>query len=180
MTKQLFFDTDCISSFLWVNQENILLQLYPGKIVLPQEVFNELSNPSIPHIKRKIISLCSNGDITTQKIFANTEEYRLYYQLAISPLKGETVIGKGEATAISLAKVYGGIVASNNLKDISRYIQKYKLNHVTTGDILIVALTKGIINENTGNQIWSKMLSKRRLLPTASFSEYLETKRLNK
>lgn len=46
MTKQLFFDTDCLSSFLWVHREDILLRLYPGKIVLPQQVFNELSNNS--------------------------------------------------------------------------------------------------------------------------------------
>jgi len=174
MTKKLFFDTDCVSSFLWVKEENILLKLYPERIILPQEVFIELSNPSIPHIKRRVAVLCSNGDITTQKILINTEEYNLYYQLAIAPPKGETVIGKGEAAAISLAKVYGGILASNNLKDIFKYVEKYKLDHVTTGDILVSALKAGIIDESTGNQIWSKMLSKRRLLPTASFSEYLE------
>lgn len=92
MTEQLFFDTDCISSFLWVKQEDILLSLYPGKIVLPQEVFNELSNPSIPHIKSKIAALQSNGDISTQQILTNTEEYKFYYEMAVSPPKGERVI----------------------------------------------------------------------------------------
>ncbi|MFT9487179.1 MAG: hypothetical protein ACH0QD_07390 [Tepidibacillus sp.] len=77
MTSKLFFDTDYISSFLWVKEENILFQLYPGRIVLPKEVFIELSNPSIPHIKRKVNELCINGDVTTKEILTNTEEYRL-------------------------------------------------------------------------------------------------------
>ena len=104
MTDKLFFDTDCISAFLWVREENILFKLYPGKIILPKPVFNELSNPSIPHIKRKVNELCLDGEISTQEILVNTDEYRLYYELAISPAKGERVIGKGEAAAIALAK----------------------------------------------------------------------------
>lgn len=43
MTDKLFFDTDCISAFLWVKEENIILKLYPGKIILPKPVFNELT-----------------------------------------------------------------------------------------------------------------------------------------
>ena len=47
LIDSLFFDTDCISAFLWVNEEFLLSQLYPTKIVIPQEVYKELSNPSI-------------------------------------------------------------------------------------------------------------------------------------
>ncbi len=36
MTRTLFFDTDCISSFLWTEEEHLLLKLYPGRIVLPE------------------------------------------------------------------------------------------------------------------------------------------------
>ncbi|MCF8012342.1 MAG: hypothetical protein K9L17_13745 [Clostridiales bacterium] len=175
MTNKLFFDTDCISSFLWVNKENILFKLYPGRIVLPQEVFVELSNPSIPHIKRRVNELCLNRDITTKEILIGTDEYILFYELAILPPKGERKIGKGEAAAIALAEVYGGILASNNLKDVSKYIEKYDLDHVDTGGILVSALNTGYIDENTGNQIWSNMISKRRILPTNSFSDYLKT-----
>lgn len=174
MTNKLFFDTDCISAFLWVKEENLLFKLYPGLIILPKAVFIELSNPSIPHIKRKVNELCLCGDLSTKEILVGTEEYKLYYELAISPPKGEKVIGKGEAAAIAFAKVYDGIIASNNLKDISKYIAKYKLEHITTGGILVEALNKGYIDEQTGNQIWTNMISKRRILPTASFTEYLK------
>jgi len=175
MTDQLFFDTDCISSFLGVKQENLILQLYSGRIILPQGVFNELSHPSIPHIKARLATLHSNKDISTMSIMANTEEFEIYHQLVIAPEKGKKAIGKGEAAALALAKVNKGAIASNNLKDISQYVSLYNLEHVTTCDILVEALNKGLIDENTGNRIWSNMIKKRRLLPTATFSDYLET-----
>jgi predicted nucleic acid-binding protein len=178
MTNQMFFDSDCISSFLWVKEENLILDLYPGRIILPKDIYIELSNPSIPHIKNKIASLCNNGSILTTEVVLGTEAYEIFHELAISPPKGVKVIGKGEAAAIALAKVNNGILASNNLKDISKYIEKYNLTFTTTPDILVDAMTKGLIDENTGNQIWTSMLSKRRKLPTASFSDYLKMKNI--
>ena len=173
MTDKLFFDTDCISSFLWVKEENILLKLYPGRIILPKEVYIELSNPSIPHIKRRVNQLCLSGKLTTKEILVDTEEYHLYYELAITPPEGVKRIGKGEAAAIALTKTYDGILASNNLKDIAKYVEKHKLEHVTTGDILVAALKVGYIDEATGNQIWRNMIARRRMLPANSFTDYL-------
>lgn len=42
MTDIYFFDTDCISAFLWVRNESILAKLYPGRIVLPTQVYDEI------------------------------------------------------------------------------------------------------------------------------------------
>ena len=42
-TNKIFFDTDCLSAFLWVNNESLLPILYPGKIVIPEQVYVELS-----------------------------------------------------------------------------------------------------------------------------------------
>lgn len=158
---------------MWVRKEDIVTNLYTGKIILPQPVYNELSNPSIPHIKRRIKELCDNNLVSTQQIEVGSEEYNIYHKLAILPPKGEVKIGKGEATAIALVKVYGGTIASNNLKDISKYVEKYNLKHVTTGDILIKALNDGLITEDDGNDIWRKMKSKKRMLPTDTFSEFI-------
>jgi len=175
MTDNVFSDTDCISSFLWVKEEQLILKLYPGKAVLPQQVIDELSNPSIPHIKRSVHHLISCGDIAAQSIYPDTEAFRLYYQLAIAPAEGELIIGKGEAAAISLAKTHEGILASNNTRDISKYVRKYNLRHITTGDILAAALQGGYIHEAEGNKIWRNMLAKRMWLPEASFTDFLKT-----
>ena len=70
----------------------------------------------------------------------------MYRDLAILPPKGAKIIGKGEAAAIALAKTYGGILASNNLKDISKYVTKYNLRHKTTGEILVVAIITRLLH----------------------------------
>lgn len=173
MTDKLFFDTDCISSFLWVGEENILFKLYSGRIILPKQVYDELSNPCVPHFKRKVNQLCMSGDIFIKEIIIGTEEYLIYYEL-VRTSKGEKAIGKGEAAVIALAKIYNGILASNNLKDVDKYVKKYELEHITTSDILVSALDKGCINEKTGNQIWKDMIERRRKLPTKTFTDYLK------
>ena len=79
----------------------------------------------------------------------------------------------GEAASISLAKEKQGILASNNLRDISAYVTEYGLSHLTTGDIMKMALDAGYINESQGNTIWANMLARKRKLGYASFSDYL-------
>lgn len=81
MTDDLFFDTDCLSAFLWINNTNILETLYGGKIVIPGPVYQELSNPCIPHIKKRADSLLDNNIVKLQQIDTNKEEYRLYRSL---------------------------------------------------------------------------------------------------
>ncbi|MDW7662718.1 MAG: hypothetical protein SCL54_15020 [Bacillota bacterium] len=173
MTDSLFFDTDCISAFLWVREQNILALLYPGKIVIPKAAYDELSYPTTPQLKERIDQLIQSGIARFATIKLGTDEYDLYQKLTTSPSDGHKVIGPGEAASIALAKVHDGMVASNNLKDIALYIDEMGLKHITTGDILIEALDKGFITETEGNNIWASMLAKRRKLGAGSFTDYL-------
>ncbi|MDD3350321.1 MAG: hypothetical protein PHC40_05710 [Eubacteriales bacterium] len=77
-----------------------------------------------------------------QNINVDSDIYALYQKLTTTPDEGHKIIGPGEAASIALAKSVGGVVASNNLKDISSYIDEYELKHITTGDILIEAMEK--------------------------------------
>ena len=65
-TKKVIFDTDCLSSFLWVNEENIILDLFDGLIVIPDDVYEELSK--VKSLKEKIDKLIKNNKITTKSI----------------------------------------------------------------------------------------------------------------
>lgn len=173
MTDLLFFDTDCISAFLWVNNQSLLPILYPGRIVIPKPVYLELSKPGISHLKRRLDMMLANKETVLEEIIIGTDVYMTYYQLTEAPTGKHKVIGKGEAASIALAKELGGIVASNNLKDIKSYIIEFGLDHITTGDILVTALQKGLITESQGNIIWYEMLDKRRKIGASSFTEYL-------
>ncbi len=174
MIDPVFFDTDCLCSFLWVGNEWLLPLLYPGRIIIPRPVYTELNNPRIPHLKNRLDSLLSENLASIQEIDINSEEFQTYFQLTELPSAGHAIIGNGEAAAITLAKCCRGIVASNNLSDITTYIEEFNLKYITTGDILIAALKKGFIDEAQGNTIWTHMLSKRRRLGAPSFTEYLQ------
>ncbi|MBN1637240.1 MAG: hypothetical protein JW920_12030 [Deltaproteobacteria bacterium] len=176
MTDPIFFDNDCLSAFLWVGKENLLVKLYPGQVVIPKQVYDELSAPGVAHLKAKVDVLLSHKQASIVKIDVGTELYDLYYQLTVNPDSGHVIIGKGEAASIVLAKFNNGVIASNNLRDISSYIKEFCLKHVTTGDILTEAFNRYYITESEGNKVWSAMLSKRRKLGATTFSDYLKSK----
>lgn len=66
MTNWLYFDTDCLSAFLWVKEEKILTRLYAGKIIVPQQVYQELSVTVIEHLKKRLDVLINNAGKKTQ------------------------------------------------------------------------------------------------------------------
>ncbi len=175
MTERYFFDTDCLSAFLWVQEESILAKLYAGRIILPAQVYNELQK--VPHLQARVDTLKNCGDLCVESMEAGSVEYSDYLQMTTSPEKGMRIIGKGEAAAIAMAKQRDGTLASNNLRDIRPYVEKYEISHITTGDILIEAMDAGIITETEGNTIWADMIRKRRMLPTITFSQYLASYR---
>ena len=104
--------------------ENLLLRLYPGRVVIPNEVAAEVSNPCIPHIRRKMNQMNSLGQLEKKQLVNGSEESRLFYDMIVHPENNVIPIGKGEAAVLALAKVYEGVVASNNIKDISYYVEK--------------------------------------------------------
>lgn len=174
MTDRLFFDTDCLSAFLWVRGESILSQLYPGRIILPAQVYDELKR--VPHLLAKVDVMKNEGNLIVDSMEVDSTEYHDYLQMITAPDTGMRIIGKREAAGIAMVKERGGTLASNNLRDISSYVEKYGLKHITTGDILIKAMNSGIISETDGNDIWANMIRRRRMLPTATFTDYIKSK----
>lgn len=173
MTDSIFFDNDCISAFLWVEREDILEKLYSSKIVIPKMVYEEMSK--VEKLINKVDTLLSTNIATIKDIEILSDDYNLYLELTKYP-QDNKIIGKGEAASIVLAKGSNGILASNNLKDISQYVKKFSLKHITTADIMIEAFEKEIITEDEGNSIWEKMISRKRKIGYPSFTNCLEDK----
>lgn len=171
LTDQFFFDTDCLAAFLWVREESILEKLYPGKIILPAQVYEEIKK--VPHLQARADKMISNGVVQVESMMVDSDEYSDYVQMTSSE-NSLRIIGNGEAAGIAMVKHRGGTLASNNLRDIRIYVEKYQLNHITSGDIMIEALKTGLITEDEGNNIWAEMLRRRRWLPCATFSDYLK------
>jgi predicted nucleic acid-binding protein len=174
LTDSLYFDNDCLSAFLWVKAEHILVTLYLGRLFVPQQVYNEIS--VVPPLKNRLDALITAGDMSVCSISADSPEEALYTKFAYKPDKGHVIIGKGEAAAIALASANKGILASNNLKDVALYVDELGLRHTTTADILAEAYKSNIITEADGNNLWQNMLAKKRKLGAVSFSDYLSSK----
>lgn len=170
----VFFDTDCLCSFLWVNRLDILVKLFGNNVCIPSMVFKEIEKlrytKSIfvyQNIKRKI----ETGEFKIVKLNPLDALYSEFLEL-VDPAK-EKPVGNGEAAAIVLAKQYNGTLASNNLKDVLPHIQ---LNHpllITTETILHLAYQQKLISFQEGQQILDEMKLRKRKLSTYSFFELL-------
>ena len=86
LTDKLFFDTDCLSAFLWARGESILSQLYPGRIILPAQVYDELKR--VPHLLAKVDVLKNEGNLIVDSMEVGSAEYQDYLQMITAPDTG--------------------------------------------------------------------------------------------
>lgn len=175
MMKPVFYDTDCLSCFIVIDDTSVLEELFDS-IYVPFEVYDEFDRPGIQILKERVDKLIDNGFVKIVTFDVQEDEYILFMELSSDYFRDKS-IGKGEAAAIAHAKKHDGIVASNNSRDVMPYVEKYGLQRITTGDILVMALEKGIITENEGNLMWSRMLKRKRWLNADSFTDYLNKNR---
>ena len=130
MTKPIFYDTDCLSSFLQINRIDLLKKEY-SKIIITAEVKKELFNKKTPQdVKTRLTSLIQDGYVEIKDLEFGSDEFNQYYTFITDDETED--IGKGELSVISLAIVKNGILASNNLDDVCYFVKKYNLEHVTT------------------------------------------------
>lgn len=170
MTNNYYFDTDCLSSFIKANREDLLASLYSKRMFVPWNVYREISR--IDRLKRKMDILIKDKHIKKISFNLDSKEYKDFSYL-IDVYNNKYYIGEGEAACIALAKNNNGVLASNNLKDIKRYIDEYKLKHLTSADILKQALKNKFITKIEGNNIWRDMLNEGIYLPYDSFDNYI-------
>lgn len=170
--KPTFYDTDCLSCFIAIDDTSLLEEQFEC-IYLPFEVYDEFDRPHIQNLKNRADNLIDKGFVKIVKFDTDTEDYLLFLKLSSDYFSDKT-IGKGEAAVIAHAKKHNGIVASNNTKDVMPYVEKYNLERISTGDILEMALEKGLITEKEGNIIWSRMLNRGRWLVEKDFTSYLQ------
>ena len=168
--EDIFYDTDCLSCFISINDVSILKILFK-KIIIPHEVYREFSR--IPILKNRIDDLIHESFIEIIDFDVESKTYEFFTKLCKGELTGRQ-IGNGEAAAIALAVENNGILASNNTKDVKQAIEIYKIRRIRTGDILVKAYNCGIISKKEGNVIWEKMLNQNRYLTEKTFSKYLQ------
>lgn len=98
----VFFDTDCLCSFIWAKGEDVLFRcLDSADLVLPDQVYDEISK--VTYLKRRVDLHMREGRLRKEGISLNGDELSVYLELT-SGLRFFPVIGKGEVAGIVLAK----------------------------------------------------------------------------
>lgn len=175
MTDDLiFFDNDCFSNFLDLQKADILLSLFPGRIVIPFEVYHELKNEGTPAlIRNQVDQLEKSGGIVIPPPFCDDYEYDYECFASLTePEDGSFGIGKGEAAALVYALMNKATIASNNMRDVSTFVKRYKIKQMTTGYILCEAISKSIITIEEAASLWTLLIMLGNKLPTDDFSDY--------
>ena len=72
LIKDIFIDTDCLSSFLWVGYENLLSQLYPGRLIIPKPVYEEINRPVLSWMRVRVDSMINSGNLTMMELVFET------------------------------------------------------------------------------------------------------------
>ncbi len=164
----MILDSDFLSSFAWVNRLGILESLYSRRMIVLEEVLEELRR--VPHLASRVELSIRNGHIRSEAMRADSPE-----ALRLAELLGLGKYGTGEASCMAYLTQHDGILGSNNLADIKAFCIENKKQLLTTADVLHQAHETGLIDVNEADEIWAGMLSKRRKLPASSFTEYLST-----
>ena len=93
-----------------MNKENLLIKFFLGRIIVPIQVYKELSHPSVPHIGDKMTRMKADNEVEIKDIIVGSEEYRLYIEMTLRPDLGVKPIGDREAAALAHAKVLHNII----------------------------------------------------------------------
>lgn len=121
LNKPIFYDTDCLSSFLAIDRADLLKKEY-STIIISNKVLEEFYNQKTPkEIKNRLKKLIDENFVEAVDLKVNSDEFEYYFNF-ITNEKTED-IGKGELSAISLAIAYNGILASNNLSDVCYFVK---------------------------------------------------------
>ena len=134
--KIVFADTDCLSCFIMIDRTDILEGLYDN-ITIPTYVYEEFLKA--PYYIRKQIEALVKKEFIIIKALDTNEEIDLFYKFKHNIYKKE-IIGNGEASALTLAKLYDGILASNNSKDVELTVKMENIHWIKAGDILEFAI----------------------------------------
>ena len=181
--KKLFVDTDCLSCFLFTDKGSLIQRVFPDrKIIIPHAVDVELNKNRIHYHdnlkKRKIID---GYDLAKQNNYfdvlddfeSESHEFYMVMKLVGKGYEGGPSIGLGEAQVIAAA--YGSddaVIASNNLRDITEYVQKLKIKNYTASDILYKAYEMGLEDETTIESLWCDLVTNDYFMPCNSFAEF--------
>ncbi len=184
--SKIIFDSDCLSSFLWVKELNLLFALFGDTIKIPEAVLNEIAimknSRNNSFVFSDLEKEIDSEKIEVLKITVGSEVDKILEKIKSDYyIERKKEIGDGEAEMLALAKYYDSYCvvqsASNNMKDVEKIAKKEGIKNVPTMEILYMAYEKKLKTVDELNKMVIEMKNRKRMLPVDTFEEYLKTKK---
>lgn len=177
LRSPIVFDTDCISSFLWVRSIDLVVQTMADcALLVPSQVIAELGElmrfPDYRFVPQLMHDHIHRGHFQMMDTLAADAVADEYFRLTQASRKPRP-LGPGEAAVLSYVRFQGGTVASNNLRDVRAYCERYYMGLITTADIMCHAVAQGMMTVAEGEYLWEGMKARRRRLPDGDFADAL-------
>ena len=160
----ILLDSDVIRHFINGNHLLTLTKIFPNRFAILDKVKTELC-------RSKSLSIQVNNLITMSKVplipFPSDREIiKEYAQLTKK-------FGEGESACMAVSKYQKQFIASSNLKDIKSYCEQNGITYITTMDILLEAIEKGVFSENQCNAFIRSVKDNGSMLPCDTIQQYL-------
>ena len=87
--KEIFYDTDCLSCFISINDVTILKELFE-KVIIPYEVYEEFSR--VIKKKKRIDDLHYEGFLEIKDFDVESKSYNLFLKLCDGEFTGKKLV----------------------------------------------------------------------------------------
>lgn len=162
--KLILLDADIISHFISGGQFGLLPSIFSNKKVILDIVAHELR--AAKKFKTYIDNVISTG-------FIKEIDFKTDREIIIEYSKLSKTFGKGESACMAYCKFNKDVLASSNLKDISRYCKENEITYLTTMDFLAQAYKSTQLSEQECNDFIKQVKSVGSKLPVDSIKDYL-------
>lgn len=169
--KKILLDGDVISHFIKGEFFELLLKLYPHRLIILDIVKTEIYH-------RKGWDVIIEQLIKKYKIeeatFPEGIEFKKEFAHLVS-IYG-LGLGRGESACLVYCRFNHDILASSNLKDIHRYCSLHNIDYLTTADILFEGFTKNMVTQEECDSFIAKVKDKGSKFPYGTMQELIDAK----
>ena len=164
---KILLDCDVVIHFLKGGKILELPTIFPGRFVMLDKVHSEL-------LKR-------NSNVLAIGVFLKSAK------IPVIPMPTDQIIVKeyfrlrkvmddGESACLAVARHTKEYVASSNITQIANYCREYGIVYYTTMDLLVEAMTKGVMTETQCDNFIQEVINKGSRLPNVKIRDYRRRK----
>lgn len=128
------------------------------------EIIYEISN--VTHLKDRLETCIKRETISIVNLNPLGQDGQEFARL-----RSRKKFGYGEAAAMAYVRNKGGILASNNLRDVIDYCKKYNIPLISTRRIMYEAFKGSVVTMEEAESVWKEMIKRKRKLPCKTFKE---------